>query len=432
MATSKTKEVLLSFEQELLIDELHNLLTKQQIDQLITNLQKKQISGKELNDKIDEFMEQLNIPQTARNGVLKLPESQKRKLLQQYTKQLENKAPPPTSPRAERKETEIRKNTYIMPDKNEIIFQGWLLKKGKYHKDYKKRWFVLFHNNILAYYEKPEHAKNGNKAALGEISLYNVTKIVEKAREDKNVGKKYKFELVSKDRTFVLKSEDPQPYEKWLNKINVRINPNKVFQGWAQKRGGSKGHWTKRYFVLVNYEKVFSELRYYQDTKLTKFKGMIDVSEVSKVQPIDGQESIKKYGKGHGQCLELVTPSRTYVMSFKDISLRNQWKEEIIHRKFDDDGAIDVDNRLFRPTISQKKVVKKDQDDVKEVTEVTLGIGDKLGVNPLHTGIESNVNNNVEKVDEENNNNKQNEVEIEEENEENVDNQNDEDSDSFA
>eukprot|EP00483_Globobulimina_turgida_P010993 UN11014 len=241
-AKLNTKQQLMTYGKESIIDELHNLLNTQQIAKIINNLQQSasksstqrasesksnEISGEELNDKMDEVLEQLGIPQSKRDGILQLPEPQKHIILKQYTQQLKNKAPPPTmaaptlsvpsEPELESKRSvPIRRNTFIiLPEKNEIAKQGWLHKRGKISTKYQKRWFVLYHNNTLAYFEKPEHVKNKKKQPLGEISLYFVTQINKKAREDKNVGKKYKFELITKDRTFILKSEDAKPYFKW-------------------------------------------------------------------------------------------------------------------------------------------------------------------------------------------------------------------------
>merc|ERR1719461_1335360 len=56
---------------------------------------------------------------------------------------------------------------------------------------------------------------------------------------------------------------------------------------------------------------------------------MIDVGDILKIEGLDGKGAIKKYGKANKICLEMVTKERTLVLSFKDVSNRNQWKNEM-------------------------------------------------------------------------------------------------------
>ena len=38
---------------------------------------------------------------------------------------------------------------------NDIVHQGWLFKKGRIHKNWTRRWFVLYRKNTLSYFSQP-------------------------------------------------------------------------------------------------------------------------------------------------------------------------------------------------------------------------------------------------------------------------------------
>merc|ERR1719461_2619565 len=56
---------------------------------------------------------------------------------------------------------------------------------------------------------------------------------------------------------------------------------------------------------------------------------MIDVGDIVKIEGLDGKGEIKKYGKANKICLEMVTKVKTLVLSFKDVSDRNEWKNKM-------------------------------------------------------------------------------------------------------
>merc|ERR1711933_132655 len=94
-----------------------------------------------------------------------------------------------------------------------------------------------------------------------------------------------------------------------------------------------KNSWKERYFVLVNYESNCFELRYYENDKMQEFKGVVDLSNVSGIEVVNGTEIVKRYGKaaGKGQtlCLEIVSDKKTLVMSFMDVTVRMRWHTEL-------------------------------------------------------------------------------------------------------
>lgn len=110
-------------------------------------------------------------------------------------------------------------------DKGQKVLDGYLSKKGSLNTAYKSRWFVLYSNNTLSYYQDPTATY---ESPLGEISLYNVTQIKE---EGTNM-----FQLVTSKRTFVLKCDSPEQLEQWLKKIKLRVSPNIICKGWLYKK----------------------------------------------------------------------------------------------------------------------------------------------------------------------------------------------------
>merc|ERR1712203_940526 len=101
---------------------------------------------------------------------------------------------------------------------------------------------------------------------LSKINLYKIIKLNKK-------HKSKKIELVSKTRTFLLQTADDNSYMKWVKRLNARISPSHLFKGWAMKK--CENQWKKRYFVLVEYETIHVELRWYADNKLQTFESVL-------------------------------------------------------------------------------------------------------------------------------------------------------------
>eukprot|EP01083_Nonionella_stella_P265880 900092_1 len=247
-----------------------------------------------------------------------------------------------------------RKDTFIIPPKATICKHGYLEKRGKLNKSFRKRWCVLYENNTISYFEHPE---NTNQTALGEISLYNVSQL--DIHEDDN--KENIFLLVTPKRKFSFKCYNKSEYKEWINILTIKLNPIVIKTGWATKRGEIHNTWKKRYFVLVKYKndnKIY-ELRYYENDKLKKFKGVIECKLLTKIDTLLPNESAQKYGsKDKIYILELITSKRTYVLNFKDGNIRNKWKEELIK-------AFDAYNTNIKNKTNKKS-------DSKIITQRTL------------------------------------------------------------
>ena len=63
-------------------------------------------------------------------------------------------------------------------------------------------------------------------------------------------------------------------------------------------------------------------MRYYEDEKMSKYKGSINCDYIDDIKILPNT-SIKKYGKD--KCIELITENRTYVIAGKDSKARNLW-----------------------------------------------------------------------------------------------------------
>lgn len=195
-------------------------------------------------------------------------------------------------------------------DKGEKVLDGYLSKRGKLNTDFKQRWFVLYSNNTLSYYQGPSSTY---ESPLGEISLYQVTKIKE---EGTNI-----FHLSTPKRTFILKCESKEDLDQWLKKIKLRVSPNIICKGWLFKKGEKNKSWKERYFLLCEYEMHY-QVRYYEDEKTKKYKGNINCDFIEDIKILPNT-SIQKYGKD--KVLELITEQRTYVVAGKDAKSRNMW-----------------------------------------------------------------------------------------------------------
>eukprot|EP01083_Nonionella_stella_P313083 1122189_1 len=400
MADTRTQ--LEKYGKSLIIDELYNILNDQEIITLLYNLnqassgantkskESKDLKGRALDNQLDDVMDRLNIRQKSRDPVFASSESRKQDLLQKYEFQSKNKAPPPQGkPPPESQLSHERRGTFILPAKSEILIQGFLLKKGAGMANaYKKRWFVLYHNNSIAYYPQPENAKSQKNNPLGEISLYHVTKLNKKAKVDDKGIHKYKFELVTPGRTFALKAEDANTYHSWIRHVTQRVTPTVIYQSLGSKKSSKgKKNWSKRYFSLVNYEQIYSELRYYETEKKKKFKGVIDLREVTEVTVVDTEQAKKKYGKNNKWVLELTTRDRVFVLSYKKLDLMSRWEDELKRAKFDDDITHFTPDLQLTPALAAIQETRSKRvstgDDEKKTETLQQGLNDTLQVNPF-------------------------------------------------
>lgn len=347
---------LMKYSKESIIAEIHNTLGPQQINQLITNLESgnhqqsdltatnidppspsvSTLYGDELNAAVDEMITKLNM-QKRRDSIQKWSDTKKQEFLAMYyEKTLLNNTPSvrfAKSPNISEYDTEsvassmmppthgTRMNRFDtmceVPKSNQILHEGWMSIQTN-TKNWKKRWFALYQNNALIYYKKTDEKKDQK----GNVSLYELSKI-----KTKKIGNGFKIDLMENTKVVAhLKLEKENDFITWRDLLESRINPKAVFEGFAEKKSGSgskgkkNGSWNKRYFKLVRFAGEYTEIRYYEEAKMSKikkFKGMIDIANVAKVQMLIGKKAIDKYGKKRTKLLEIVTSKKIYVLSFE-------------------------------------------------------------------------------------------------------------------
>eukprot|EP01084_Bolivina_argentea_P155114 270341_1 len=200
----------------------------------------------------------------------------------------------------------------VQEDKGHKIFEGYISKSGKLNTKYETRWFVLYSNNTLAYYSDSTATY---EAPLGEINLYTVLKLKE------NDNNHNIFHLITPKRTYDLKCNENDALDQWIKKIKLRVSPNIICKGWLYKKGEKIKSWKLRYFLLCEYE-LHYEVRYYENEKMTKYKGKINCDYIDDIKILPNT-SIQKYGKD--KVIQLITQTRTYVIAAKDTKSRNLW-----------------------------------------------------------------------------------------------------------
>jgi len=262
-------------------------------------------------------------------------------------------------------------------DKGEKVLDGYLSKRGKLNTDFKQRWFVLYSNNTLSYYQDPTATY---ESPLGEISLYQVNKIKE---DGTNV-----FHLSTPKRTFILKCEAKDELEQWLKKIKLRVSPNVVCKGWLYKKGEKNKSWKERYFILCEYEMHY-QVRYYEDENKKKYKGNINCDFIEDIKILPNT-SIQKYGKD--KVLELITEQRTYVVAGKDAKSRNMWYKSFKKVLFGEE----IDRAK-----EQEKWKKREIEEQRNKQKIFDSLNDSFSINqsqplsPISDDDENKRNNNI-------------------------------------
>eukprot|EP00164_Ancoracysta_twista_P012231 GFYU01019148.1.p1 GENE.GFYU01019148.1~~GFYU01019148.1.p1 ORF type:complete len:123 (-),score=15.06 GFYU01019148.1:43-411(-) len=99
-----------------------------------------------------------------------------------------------------------------------ILKQGWLYKKGKVVKNWKRRYFVLLSNRQMQYFEK-----DNTEVPKGTINL-NVPNIDVSPSKDKEAQSRgLAFDIVTPARTYVICADDQQSYDEWFHLLQDEI-----------------------------------------------------------------------------------------------------------------------------------------------------------------------------------------------------------------
>eukprot|EP01028_Stygiella_incarcerata_P010919 TRINITY_DN592_c0_g1_i1.p2 TRINITY_DN592_c0_g1~~TRINITY_DN592_c0_g1_i1.p2 ORF type:complete len:273 (-),score=77.09 TRINITY_DN592_c0_g1_i1:1252-2070(-) len=100
--------------------------------------------------------------------------------------------------------------------------EGWLFKRGRLHKNWKRRWFVL-RGNRLEYFTQKHHKHKGT-IALDTCVVRESTEIAQiKQKGEKGLQSKGCLELIVEDRTLYFAGESEQESYEWLMAMNNTI-----------------------------------------------------------------------------------------------------------------------------------------------------------------------------------------------------------------
>ena len=207
---------------------------------------------------------------------------------------------------------------------NRDSFSGNLYKKGKLHTGWKERFFIVYRDEQKIDYWSKEQDYIKKKDFSGSIDISFASKIEvvskydivlikqlpelifpnDKAKSDKD----YTFQLYCPDRTYILAAADRASFFQWLKYLKICLYGNIVKSGWLKKLGHVNKKWKRRYFVLNKYQ----QMKYFEDSKKTKFQGLIDCTKIQSVT------NGKIYANDLRYTLELNTPQRIWIIAAQD------------------------------------------------------------------------------------------------------------------
>eukprot|EP01084_Bolivina_argentea_P236594 397774_1 len=203
------------------------------------------------------------------------------------------------------------------------IHNSALCKKKKYTQ-WKSRWFALYNTRKVVYYE--DYINFTKNKVIGQIDLAHVTKISD--INEKQIDKKYSFELITPSRTYILGCNDKYTLNTWIKVLYPFIFGKTIHSGWLIKSGENIKHsqWKKRWFVLSN----FQEIRYYKNinssNKPSKSKGMgtILLTNVIRI----GHCDTDMYSK-YPYSIELITKDRVWILAANCSKTRQIWMNKL-------------------------------------------------------------------------------------------------------
>eukprot|EP00762_Andalucia_godoyi_P006206 ANDGO_01655.mRNA.1 Uncharacterized protein CG43867 len=170
----------------------------------------------------------------------------------------------------------------------EVEYRGWMTKEGGSYKSWKRRYFVLQHQE-LRYYKKESDAGSAQKKPVGIIPIAgcNVLRLSKGERPDKKFG--FKIEShIENNRVYYFNTESVHESADWMTMLQKASGVNhdmldmqkkasvrdKSLAGWLSKRGGRDGKKAfKRRYVYMDGDSI----RYYLQPNDPKPKGEISL-----------------------------------------------------------------------------------------------------------------------------------------------------------
>lgn len=192
--------------------------------------------------------------------------------------------------------------------------EGFLTKRGQTIQSWKRRWFVLSENK-LSYY-----ASQRDPSPLGVIMLDYCTVT---DGDEKELGKKFSFELFTPDRTFYFAADSEQDLADWMSVLRSGDNKEVKKEGFLIKQGLGVKTMKRRWFALKD------NLYYYHEKKDPKPTGTIFIKD-SVIRVVD-KSVIPDPPTPYA--FEVVTPMRNYFLFSESDLERREWIEAIKKQK---------------------------------------------------------------------------------------------------
>jgi len=137
--------------------------------------------------------------------------------------------------------------------------EGYLVKRGSFVKNWKRRWFVL-KENILFYYKTPQDIQpKGQLPLTADCELEKISDV-----EGKSVSFCIQLKLPKDSGFFYMQADNEEQRDSWMAAISFRIisansirllpsvqelaNPDT--DGYLFKKGHVVKNWKKRWFIL--------------------------------------------------------------------------------------------------------------------------------------------------------------------------------------
>lgn len=114
--------------------------------------------------------------------------------------------------------TEMGNNSLLHPDGSPVLGiaskEGFLTKMGFFRKNWSKRWFVVFKNEVRYY------KKRGDKRPIRVIDLNDATEVA----EEKVQGRSFCFKIVTAKRSFYMEASSDSELQQWLYILKWKLS----------------------------------------------------------------------------------------------------------------------------------------------------------------------------------------------------------------